>query len=537
MRNETIDIMKAFCIIGVVLLHAVFIYYGENTELSNTLRLVCVSGFFILSGYVIYGKIQNTKWMVGKIIRRTPMLVIFTLLFWGFNNYVVGVDGNQVLEIPLGNYILYNIGSGFILSVLWYIWMLNIGYVVLWAFEKYKFKRFYLLQIGALMCLTFIPLDYGGFNLFRWYGLFFISGYAWNYIKDKNTVSRVWIGFIIVSVFAVSRGALSYSGEAVNGGFVNILQPHIIKGKSDDYKVDFVNVTHSTIQCVFPVIHTKEGAFVYTLDFKFDNFPTIGNPPSYKKMREIGNKGVKLIVVDSLYSGSDRKTPSERIARDLLEDAFSVARGDKKSALFVTTFSSHIARLKSIVEFGKKTGREIIFMGRSMYKYITAAQKAHKNPLSQKVKLVKYRRQIHSLLKQIERNRGKYLVVCTGHQAEPGSIMDRIVKGETDFKFRAGDNVIFSSSVIPTPTTILGRDKMDKKLRSRGVRVQTDIHVSGHAGREDLRELLTIFKPKHIIPAHGSLQQETPMIELASEFGYKFGETSHLSSDGKVLKF
>lgn len=224
MRNETIDIMKAFCIIGVVLLHAVFIYYGENTELSNTLRLVCVSGFFILSGYVIYGKIQNTKWMVGKIIRRTPMLVIFTLLFWGFNNYVVGVDGNQVLEIPLGNYILYNIGSGFILSVLWYIWMLNIGYVVLWAFEKYKFKRFYLLQIGALMCLTFIPLDYGGFNLFRWYGLFFISGYAWNYIKDKNTVSRVWIGFIIVSVFAVSRGALSYSGEAVNGGFVNILQ-------------------------------------------------------------------------------------------------------------------------------------------------------------------------------------------------------------------------------------------------------------------------------------------------------------------------
>ena len=78
---------------------------------------------------------------------------------------------------------------------------------------------------------------------------------------------------------------------------------------------------------------------------------------------------------------------------------------------------------------------------------------------------------------------------------------------------------------------------MDRKLRSSGVRVQTDIHVSGHAGREDLRELLNIFKSKHIIPAHGSLQQETPMIELASEFGYKFGETSHLSSDGKVLKF
>ena len=98
-------------------------------------------------------------------------------------------------------------------------------------------------------------------------------------------------------------------------------------------------------------------------------------------------------------------------------------------------------------------------------------------------------------------------------------------------------NIIFSSSVIPTPVNINARDKMDKKLRKKGVRIQTDVHVSGHASREDLRDLLKILKPKHIIPAHGTLQQETPMIELSSELGYKFGETSHLSSNGKVLKF
>ena len=312
---------------------------------------------------------------------------------------------------------------------------------------------------------------------------------------------------------------------------------HTIKGKTNSYKINFINVTHSTIQCVFPVIHTQEGAIVYTLDFKFDNFPTIGNPPNYKRMKEVGDKGVKILIADALYSGTDGKTPSERIARNLLEDAFSVVRGDKKSALFVTTFSSHIARLKSIVEFGKKTGRQIIFMGRSLNKYVNAATKVHKNPLSSKVKLLKYRKQINSELNKINKNRGKYLVVCTGHQAERGSIMDRLVKGETPFKFKSGDNVIFSSSVIPTPATIVARDKMDKKLRSKGVRVQTDIHVSGHPSREDLRELLKIFKPEHLIPAHGSLQQETPLIELANEFGYKFGETSHLSSDGKVLKF
>lgn len=313
-----------------------------------------------------------------------------------------------------------------------------------------------------------------------------------------------------------------------------------IKGKSGNYKIDFIHSTHSTIQCVFPVIHTpKDGSIVYTLDFKFDNFPTMGKPPSYNLMRKVANqgKGVKLLIVDSLYSGADKKTPSERIARHLLEDAFSTAQSDKNAALFVTTFSSHIARLKSIFEFGSKTGREIIIMGRSMNKYVTAAINAGANPFKKKVKILKYRKQINSMLRKIDKNRGKYLVVCTGHQAERGSIMDRLVKGETPFKFKAGDNVIFSSSVIPTPVSIVNRDKMDKKLRSKGVRVQTDIHVSGHASREDLRELLNIFKPNHIIPAHGSLQQETPMIELASELGYKFGETSHLSSDGKVLEF
>ncbi|MBD3247247.1 RNase J family beta-CASP ribonuclease [Candidatus Pacearchaeota archaeon] len=312
-----------------------------------------------------------------------------------------------------------------------------------------------------------------------------------------------------------------------------------VKGKSGNHKVDFIHVTHSTLQVVFPVIHTKDGAIVYTLDFKFDNFPTMGKAPNYKKMKQIAKKGkgVKLMIVDSLYSGEDKKTPSERIARNLLEDAFSVAKHDRKSALFVTTFSSHIERLKSVVEFGKKTGRQIIIMGRSMNKYINAARKANLDPFRSKIKLLKYRRQINAMLKKVNKNRGKYLILCTGHQAEKGSIMDRIVGGETPFKFKKGDNVVFASSVIPTPASILNRDKMDKRLRNKGVRVQTDIHVSGHASGDDLRELLKIFNPEHIIPAHGSLQQETPMIEIGNEFGYNFGETSHLSSDGKVLTF
>jgi ribonuclease J len=307
-----------------------------------------------------------------------------------------------------------------------------------------------------------------------------------------------------------------------------------IKGKNN-LKMEFVRTTHSTLQCVFMALHSNEGIFFYALDFKFDNYPVIGKSPNYKRLKELGKKGVKILVVDSLYSGTDRRTASERIARNLLEDALSYVR-DRNSALFITTFSSHIARLKSIVEFGKRTNRQIIFIGRSLNKYVNCAISVKQCSFANSVQLVKYKNQVNSILKKIEKDRGRYLVVCTGHQGEPGSILDRISKNETPFKFKKGDHVIFSSSIIPAQVNINARELMDKKLRKNGVRLQTDIHVSGHGGKEDLRDLLELLKPQHVIPAHGSLQQETPMVELASELGYKFGKTVHLSSNGKLLK-
>ncbi len=311
---------------------------------------------------------------------------------------------------------------------------------------------------------------------------------------------------------------------------------YVLNGSSGQIKMEFIHTTHSTLQCVFIAMHTSEGTFFYALDFKFDNYPIIGDPPRYNKLRELGRKGIKVLVLDSLYSGTERRTPSERIARNLVEDAMSSMR-DRKTALLVTTFSSHISRLKSIVDFGKKTGRQIIFVGRSLNKYVTSAIKVGQCPFRKEVTMIKFRKQVDSFLKKVEKERGKYLIVCTGHQGEPGSILDRIVKEETPLKLKEGDNVIFCSSVIPDPVNINARDKMDKKLRKKGIRIHTDVHVSGHGAREDMRDLMNMLKPKHIIPAHGTLQQETPMIELAGEMGYKFGETSHLSPNGRIIKF
>ena len=309
----------------------------------------------------------------------------------------------------------------------------------------------------------------------------------------------------------------------------------LIHGKNKKYKMEFVHMTHSTIQCVFPVLHTDEGAFVYGLDFKFDNYPTLGNPPNYKRLKELGKEGVKLLVVDALYSGVEKRPGGERVAEQLLEDAYSKVR-DRDSALFVTTFSSHIERLNSIVKLGKKTGRQIVFLGRSLNKYVEAAAEVGKCPFRKQARLFKFRGQVNSTLKKINAERGRYLVVCTGHQAEEGSILDRISRGETPFEFKRGDHLIFSSSVIPVYPNITARDKLDKRLRLSGIKIQTDVHVHGHGSREDLRELIELLNPKHVIPAHGSLDQETPMIDLLKEYGYKFGENSHLSENGKVLK-
>ena len=193
-----------------------------------------------------------------------------------------------------------------------------------------------------------------------------------------------------------------------------IVQPNArikLKGTSGEINLEFLNITHSTIQCVFPIWHTKDGTFIYTNDFKFDKHPILGEPPNYKRLKEIGRKGnVKCMIADALYADTDRRTASERIARNLLEDAISNSR-DKKAALFITTFSSHIARLKSIVDFGQKTGRQIIFMGRSMNKYVNAARKAGQCPFFHKIKLAKYRRHINSILSKVDKNRGKYLIV------------------------------------------------------------------------------------------------------------------------------
>jgi ribonuclease J len=156
-------------------------------------------------------------------------------------------------------------------------------------------------------------------------------------------------------------------------------------------------------------------------------------------------------------------------------------------------------------------------------------------PFFSGVKIMKYRRQVEKSLSLASKNRSKYLIVCTGHQGEPGSILERISRKQLPFRLMKEDHVIFSSSVIPADVNREQFQKMEQRLRKDKARIFRDVHVSGHAGREDLRDIINILKPKHIIPAHGGPDKTQAMVELAKEMGYKPGKDCHLMSDGESL--
>ncbi len=316
---------------------------------------------------------------------------------------------------------------------------------------------------------------------------------------------------------------------------VNPNSSFIIKGKKRNYKAEFINITHSTLQTSMIALHTPEGVVLYANDFKIDNTPVMGLPPNYEALKKISKSGVKVLIVDSLYSGSNRKTPSEKVARALVEEVLITIKNER-SAIFVSTFSSHIARIKSIVDYGKKLNRKIYVLGRSMNKYISSAQEVGMCPFKNDIQIASYKNQVESALKKLNKQREQSLVICTGHQGEPGSILDRLSKRKLPFEFTKNDNVIFASKTIPAPVNIANKENMDKRLRKVGARLFDEVHVSGHAGREDLRDLISIVNPENIIPSHGSTQQLTPMIELAREMGYRAGKECHLMQDGQVLK-
>ncbi|MBU0536132.1 MAG: RNase J family beta-CASP ribonuclease [Nanoarchaeota archaeon] len=317
---------------------------------------------------------------------------------------------------------------------------------------------------------------------------------------------------------------------------IKAVNPNSVYNVSKNITAEFINMTHSTPQTAMIAIHTKYGTIVYANDFKFDNQPVLGKKPNFKRLREIGKKGVLCLILDSIYAGSAKKTPSESVAKEMLKDVM-LGTNSRGKAVVVTTFSSHLARLKSIIEFGRKMNRKIIFLGRSLNKYVKAGEKVKIVDFSKKAEIIGFRDKINKKLNSIADKKDKYIIVCTGHQGEPKAVLSRIINNEFKFKLGSGDQVIFSCTVIPNEINQANRELMESKLRERGVRIFRDIHVSGHCAREDQRDLIEMLRPKNIIPAHVDTEKAVAMAELAKELGYSLGKSVFIMENGGILRF
>lgn len=303
---------------------------------------------------------------------------------------------------------------------------------------------------------------------------------------------------------------------------------------TEDIELEFIRVQHSIVDCVFAAIHTDKGTILYANDFKIDRSPTLGEAPNFARLRALAKEGVLALITETTNAAISGKTPSEQIAKDLVWDVL-IGTEESKSGILVTTFSSHIARIRAIIEAAHKMGRKPVLLGRSMEKYWGTAVRTG---YADRSDLAVYgrRKSVDKALKRIMTDgKEKYLPIMTGHQGEPGAIMSRVANGETDYLIESGDRIVFSAGVIPQPLNISNRHTIETKLKMRGGRIYDNVHVSGHACREDHWELLRMINPEHVIPSHGNLVSHGNYLMMAEETGYSLGSNIHLVRNGQEL--
>jgi ribonuclease J len=296
-----------------------------------------------------------------------------------------------------------------------------------------------------------------------------------------------------------------------------------------NFEVEFIYITHSAPHTVMIVLHTPYGKVMYANDFKFDNNPTLGPKPNYQRLRELEGK-IDYLLLDTLYADQAIKTPSEKIAEEMLKDVL-LGTQSRDATIIVSTFSSHIARLRAIVNVAKMMKRQPVFLGRSLAKYTEAAEAVGLADFSD-VEFVRYGGKVKPYLKRIKEP-GKYLFVATGHQGEPKAILSRIVN-EKLMPLSDNDMVVFSSKTIPVPVSLENKKRLDDQLQARHVRLFNNIHVSGHGAREDHRDFLNMLKPKNVIPTHGNMKQLGAFKELAEEVGYKPEQVKIVSNGERI---
>src|SRR6202163_79920 len=294
------------------------------------------------------------------------------------------------------------------------------------------------------------------------------------------------------------------------------------------FEVEFISVTHSTIDCVALAVRTPVGVVIHTGDFKMDPTPIDGQPFDLHAFARYGHEGVLALFSDSINVERPGYTPSERTIRPRIEELTRAAT----RKVIVSCFASSIPRIQQIVDIAAASGRKIGFIGRSMVDNVEIAHGM--NRLNIPDGLVVRTQDIASFPAD------KLVVLVSGSQAEPMSSLSRVaVDTHRLLTLNERDTVILSARLIPGNETAIFR-MLDHMFRKRAlVYYDNDggtIHVSGHASQEEQKLLINLVRPRYFIPIHGEYRQLFRHAALAHAVG-AVSEEIMLIEDGQPIEF
>jgi ribonuclease J len=275
------------------------------------------------------------------------------------------------------------------------------------------------------------------------------------------------------------------------------------------FEIELIAMSHSIPEPSAVVIKTPLGGVLHTGDWKLDENPLTSPPTDEARLREIGREGLDVLVCDSTNAIREGVSPSEAEVGAYLEQLIAQA----PQCVAVTTFASNVARLGSVAKAAHAAGRELVVVGRAMYRIVEAAQATgYLDP----------ELEFHEETAFDRLPRHKVVALCTGSQGEARAAMARIASGEhPNVSLRAGDWAIFSSRTIPGNEKAVAR--VQNALADNRIEVISDqdglVHVSGHPRRGELKQLYDWLKPAVAVPMHGEGRHLEAHAEFAEDLG------------------
>ena len=287
------------------------------------------------------------------------------------------------------------------------------------------------------------------------------------------------------------------------------------------------HVNHSIPDSLGLAIKTPVGTILHTGDFKLDQTPVDGKVTDYFALTQLGNEGVLGMLSDSTNAHRPGYTKSERDVGKVFEDIFGKAKG----RIIVATFASNIHRVQQVFDTAVRYRRKVAVVGRSMISNVeTATELGYLTyPDSAYVEI----EELDSLAAD------RIVIVSTGSQGEPLSGLTRMASGSHPrINIVPGDTVIFSSTPVPGNEKLVS--KVIDSLAKAGARVIyqgiADVHVSGHASREELKLLINMTRPKFMVPCHGEYRHQAAFADLAQLMGYEASAVLSVEN-GDVVEF